>query len=125
MFLNQFACLQKYSIICWNVGGWKFTTTLINLCPEKGSVLKRKFSDGFTSSRDSKGTAFIDRNDEHFNFILDCLHGNIVGFDYFLFNAKTRKRLNKEAEYYQLEGIKNILAFKSSSVETEHDCDYM
>ena len=88
-------------------------------------MLKRKFSDGFTISRDSRGAAFIDRNDEHFNFILDYLHGNIVGFDYFLFNAKTRKRLNKEAEYYQLEGIKNILAFKSSSVETEHDCDYM
>ena len=62
---------------------------------------------------------------EMMNISTSSLHGNIVGFDYFLFNAKTRKRLNKEAEYYQLEGIKNILAFKSSSVETEHDCDYM
>ena len=58
MFLNQFACLQKYSIIRSNVGGWKFTTTLINLCPENRSVLKRMFSDGFTISRDSKG-AFL------------------------------------------------------------------
>ena len=71
-------------------------------------MLKRKFSDGFTISRDSRGAAFIDRNDEHFNFILDYLHGNIVGFDYFLLNAKTRKRLNKEADYYQLEGIKTF-----------------
>ena len=125
MFLNQFACLQKYSIIRSNVGGWKFTTTLINLCPENGSVLKRMFSDGFTISRDSKGAAFIDRNDEHFNFILDYLRGNIVGLDDFLFNAKTRKRLIKEAEYYQLQGIKNILAFKASSAEKEDDCDYM
>ena len=72
-----------------------------------------------------KGLLLLIEMLEHFNFILDCLHGNIVGFNYFLFDAKTRKRLNKEAEYYQLEGIKNILAFKSSSVETVHDCDYM
>ena len=83
------------------------------------------FSDGFPISRDSKGAVFIDRKDEHFNFILDYLRGNIVGLDDFLFSTNTRKRLIKEAEYYQLQGIKNILAFKSSSVEKEDDCDCM
>ena len=83
------------------------------------------FSDGFTISRDSKGAFFIDRKDKHFNFILDYLRGNIVGLDDFLFNAKARKRFIKEAEYYQLQGIKNILAFKASSAEKEDDCDYM
>ena len=81
------------------------------------------FSDGFTINRDNDGFVFIDRSGEHFNFILDYLRGNIVGIDDILFNENTRKKLIKEAEYYQLEGMKNILAFKSSSVEKENDCD--
>ena len=72
------------------------------------------FSDNFTLSRDSDGAVFIDRSGENFNYVLDYLRGNIVGIDDFLFDEKTRKKLIKEAEYYQLEGMKNILAFKSS-----------
>ena len=48
----------------WNVGGWKFKTTLINLCSEKGLVLRRMLPYGFSISRDSDGAVFIDRNDE-------------------------------------------------------------
>ena len=81
------------------------------------------FSDGFTINRDNDEHVFIDRSGEHFNFILDYLRGNIVGIDDILFDENTRKKLIKEAEYYQLEGMKNILAFKSSSVEKENDCD--
>ena len=82
------------------------------------------FSENFTLSRDSDGAVFIDRSGEHFNYILDYLRGNIVGIDDFLFDEKTRKRLIKEAEYYQLEGMKNLLAFKSSLVEEKgnYDC---
>ena len=81
------------------------------------------FSDGFTINRDNDGHVFIDRSGEHFNFILDYLRGNIVGIDDISFDENTRKKLIREAEYYQLEGMKNILAFKSSSVEKENDCD--
>ena len=81
------------------------------------------FSDDFTVSRDNDGAVFIDRSGEYFKFILDYLHGNIVGLDDILFDERTRKRLIKEAEYYQLEGMKNILAFKPSSLEKEDDCD--
>ena len=97
---------------------------LTSLRAEKGSVLEKLFSDNFTLNRDSDGAVFIDRSGEHFNYILDCLRGNIVGLDGILFDENTRKKLIKEAEYYQLEGMKNILAFKSSSVEKEgnYDC---
>ena len=81
------------------------------------------FSDNFTLSRDSDGAVFIDRSGENFNYVLDYLRGNIAGINDFLFDEKTRKKLIKEAEYYQLEGMKNILAFKSSSVEKEDDYD--
>ena len=80
-------------------------------------------SDDFTVRRDSDGAVFIDRSGEYFKFILDYLHGNITGIDDILFDENTRKRLIKEAEYYQLEGMKNILAFKSSSIKKEDDCD--
>ena len=81
------------------------------------------FSNDFTINRDKDGYVFIDRSGEHFNFILDYLHGNIVGIDDILFDENTRKKLIKEAEYYQLEGMKNILAFKSSSRQKENECD--
>ena len=81
------------------------------------------FSGDFTFSRDSDGAVFLDRSGEHFNFILDYLRGNIVGIDDVWSDERTRKKLVKEAEYYQLEGMKNILAFKSSSVEKEDDGD--
>ena len=97
-----------------NVGGWKFATTLTSLRAEKGSVLEKMFSENFTLSRDSDGAVFIDRSGEHFNYILDYLRGNIVGIDDILFDENIRTKLIKEAEYYQLEGMKNILAFKSS-----------
>ena len=80
------------------------------------------FSDDFTDSRDNDGAVFIDRSGEHFNFILEYLRGNIVGLDDISFDENTRKMLIREADYYQLEGMRNILAFKSNSVNKQDDC---
>ena len=120
---TYFAFFQKCDILHLNVGGWKFTTTLSTLCAEKGSVLEKMFSDDFTLSRDSEGAVFIDRSGEYFKFILDYLRGSIAGIDDILFDENTRKKLIKEAEYYQLEGMKNVLAFKTKSVKKKEDCD--
>ena len=80
------------------------------------------FSDDFTVSRDSGGAVFIDRSGEHFNFILDYLCGNIVDLDDIFFDENTRKMLIKEADYYKLEGMRNILTFKSNLVQKKDDC---
>ena len=80
------------------------------------------FSDDFTVSRDNDGAVFIDRSGEHFNFILEYLRGNIVGLDDISLDENIRKMLIREADYYQLEGMRNILAFKSNSVNKENDC---
>ena len=81
------------------------------------------YSDDFAVSRDGDGAVFIDRSGEHFNFILDYLRGNITGLDDILFDENTRKMLIKETQYYQLEGMKNILSFKPNSVNKDDDGD--
>ena len=105
-----------------NVGGWKFTTSLNTLRSEQGSMLERMFSGQFPIKKEKDGTIFIDRSGSYFDFILDYLRGNMISVDDLLFDDNTRKRLIKEAEYYQLEGMKNILAFKSNGKKLDDDC---
>lgn len=71
--------------------------------------------------REKDGSVFIDKSGEHFNFILDYLRGNISGADDFLLDENTRKSLIKEAEYYQLDKMKNILSFKSTALTPVDD----
>lgn len=105
-----------------NVGGWKFTTSLSTLRSEQGSMLEKMFSGQFPIRKEKDGSIFIDRSGSFFDFILDYLRGNMVAVDDLYFDDNTRKRLIKEAEYYQLEGMKNILAFKSNEVRVDGDC---
>ena len=105
-----------------NVGGWRFTTSLNTLRSEQGSMLEKMFSGQFPIKKEQDGAVFIDRSGNYFDFILDYLRGNMVNVDDLLFDDNTRKRLIKEAEYYQLEGMKNILAFKSNEKEVDDDC---
>ena len=104
-----------------NVGGWKFTTSLSTLRSEQGSMLEKMFSGQFPIKKEKGGSIFFDRCGSFFDFILDYLRGNMVAVDDLYFDDNTRKRLIKEAEYYQLEGMKNILAFKSNEVRVEDD----
>ena len=105
-----------------NVGGWRFTTSLNTLRSEQGSMLEKMFSGQFPIKKEQDGTIFIDRSGNYFDFILDYLRGNMINVDDLLFDDNIRKRLIKEAEYYQLEGMKNILAFKSNEKEVDDDC---
>ena len=105
-----------------NVGGRKFTTSLITLRSEQGSVLEKMFSGNFDLKREKDGSVFIDRSGQHFNFILDYLRGNISGMNDFLFDENTRKSLIKEAEYYQLDQMKKILSFTSTALTPVDDC---
>ena len=77
-------------------------------------MLERMFSGQFPIKKEKDGTIFIDRSGSYFDFILDYLRDNMISVDDLLFDDNTRKGLIKEAEYYQLEGMKNILAFKSN-----------
>ena len=105
-----------------NVGGWKFTTSLSTLRSEQGYMLEKMFSGQFPIRKEKDGSMFIDRSGSFFDFILDYLRGNMVTIDDLYFDDNTRKRLIKEAEYYQLAGMKNIPAFKLNEVRVEGGC---
>ena len=85
-------------------------------------MLEKMFSGQFPIRKEKDGSIFIDRSGSFFDFILDYLRGNMIAVDDLYFDDNTRKRLIKEAEYYQLEGMKNILAFKSNEVRVDDDC---
>ena len=79
------------------------------------------FSGKFDLKKERDGSVFIDRSGEHFNYILNFLRGNICSIDDFLFDENTRKSLIKEAEFYQLDRMKNILTFKSNTLASVDD----
>ena len=104
-----------------NVGGWRFTTSLSTLRSEQGSVLEKMFSGKFDVKKERDGSVFIDRSGEHFNYILNFLRGDICSIRDFSFDENTRKSLIKEAEFYQLDRMKKILAFKSTTLAPVDD----
>ena len=85
-------------------------------------MFEKMFPGQFPIRKEKDGLIFIDRSGSFFDFILDYLRGNMVAVDDLYFDDNTRKRLIKEAEYYQLEGMKNILAFKSNEGRVDDDC---
>ena len=89
---------------------------LSTLLSEPGSNLEKMFAGKFDLKKERDRTVFIGRSGEHFNYILNFLRGNICGIEDFLFDENTRKSLIKEAEFYQLDRMKNILAFKSTTL---------
>ncbi len=49
-------------IICLNVGGRKFTTSVSTMCAEPGSMLAAKFSGRYSLKKDKAGYVFLDRS---------------------------------------------------------------
>ena len=80
------------------------------------------FSGQIPIKKEKDDAILIDRSGSFFDFILDYLPGNMINVDDLLFHDNTRKRLIKEAESYQLEGMKEILAFKSNDKGLESGC---
>ena len=71
--------------------------------------------------REKDGTIFIDRSGEHFDIILNYLRDNSYGIHDFTFDENTRKSLIKEAEYYNLASMRDILNFKKTTLPTVDD----
>lgn len=94
-----------------NVGGHKFSTTISTLTRETDSMLARMFSDDWRNKDECKnGECFIDRDGQHFHYILNYLRdGPSV---YLPENVITLNELCREAEFYQLEGLSTLLKSK-------------
>lgn len=100
-----------------NVGGQVYYTRRVTLAESASPLLARLFSSTCTSSndlaRDQRGRYFIDRDGFLFRYVLDFLRDQqVVLPDRF----PERRRLRREAEYYQLPALAALL-----SDEREHE----
>ena len=94
-----------------DVGGLKYTTTMATLQAEKGFMLEAMFSGQYPIKKQSDGTVFIDRDGRHFHYILNYLRGSVTALEDLPLHEIVLKELIKEADFYQLLGMKSILSF--------------
>lgn len=94
------------STVKLNVGGQYFTTSLQTLNKDPNSMLAAMFSGKFDTKPSEDGSFFIDRDGTHFRFILNYLRdGELILPE----GATFHKQLEKEAEFYQIQGIIDAL----------------
>ena len=98
------------NMIKLNVGGQYFTTSKTTLCAEKDSMLAIMFSGYHSLNKSKDGSYFIDADGTHFQTILNYLRGRIKDTCDLPEEKKTLFKLQKEADFYQLRGLKKILS---------------
>ena len=99
-------------IINLNIGGHKFTTSLQTLQSEPSSMLGAMFSGRHPIIKQDDGSIFIDRDGRHFHMILNYLRGNISSVEQLSYDRIILSDLSSEAEFYQLQGLCEILKSK-------------
>lgn len=107
--------LNAASLVHLNIGGNEFSTTVDTLTqPKLNSMLAAMFSGrhNIVCQDAEKGLVLIDRDGTHFQHILNWLRDGIVP------NCSKYSKLLREAEYYQLLGLKDgIHAFLNKGKE--------
>ncbi|XP_062237802.1 BTB/POZ domain-containing protein KCTD12-like [Platichthys flesus] len=96
-------------IVELNVGGQVYVTRLETLTSAPNSLLWAKFTHSSPGElpKDSKGRFFIDRDGFLFRYILDYLRDSELSLPEFF---KERRRLQKEADFFQLPELSRLLA---------------
>ena len=114
--------LVDSDIVKFNVGGkifstYKTTVTKRIKKPDSDEYYEPNLLEGLISgicdvSVDENKAIFIDRNPQYFNYILDYLRNS--GCDKFTLNlsknSEIQKEIFKEADFYNLEGLKEIIS---------------
>lgn len=88
--------------ILLDVGGTYFATTLTTLTKYKNSKLAKIFSGDFELEYDADGRFFIDRNGEHFKYILDSLRNDELILPQ---NEELRDKVINEFKFFNLEDL--------------------
>ncbi|KAG8562767.1 hypothetical protein GDO81_015805 [Engystomops pustulosus] len=107
-------------IIELNVGGQVYITSYFTLVTIPGSLLWEMFSKKSIQplARDSKGRFFLDRDGFLFRYVLDYLRDQQLFLpDHF----PERRRLQREAEYFKLPDLVNILVPNVSKQSSDGD----
>ena len=90
------------STVKLNIGGQHFVTSVQTLRKDPNSMLAAMFSGKFDTKPSEDGSFFIDRDGTHFRFILNYLRdGELILPE----GATALKQFQKEAEFYQIQGI--------------------
>lgn len=97
------------AIVELNVGGQVYVTRLETLTAAPNSLLWHRFTQGSPQDlpKDSKGRFFFDRDGFLFRYILDYLRDSDLFLPEFF---KERRRLRREAEYFQLPELSRRLS---------------
>ena len=107
------------SIVKLNVGGHYFTTSRQTLTRDPNSMLAAMFSGKFEMKPHEDGTFFIDRDGTHFRFILNYLRtGKLTSPE----GEAALKELQEEAEFYQIEGLREIKGKSAEFNKRETEC---
>uniref|UniRef100_A0A1A8MAN8 Potassium channel tetramerisation domain containing 12.2 n=2 Tax=Nothobranchius TaxID=28779 RepID=A0A1A8MAN8_9TELE len=107
-------------IVELNVGGQVYVTRLETLTAAPNSLLWSKFTQSSPADlpTDSKGRFFFDRDGFLFRYILDYLRDSELSLPEFF---KERKRLQKEADFFQLPELSRRLAAVSKDSSSTDD----
>ncbi|XP_016888221.1 BTB/POZ domain-containing protein KCTD12-like isoform X1 [Cynoglossus semilaevis] len=107
-------------IVELNVGGQVYVTRLETLTAVPSSLLWTKFTQNSPGDlpKDNQGRFFIDRDGFLFRYILDYLRDSKLYLPEFF---KERKRLQKEADFFQLPGLSQSLASNGQEEEEEEE----
>ena len=90
---------------------------MATLRAEKGSMFEAMFSGHYQIKKELDGTVFIDRDGRHFHYILNYLRGSVTTLEDLPLDEIVLKELMKEADFYQLLGLKSILSFAIERTE--------
>uniref|UniRef100_A0A3Q0T3E5 Potassium channel tetramerisation domain containing 12.2 n=1 Tax=Amphilophus citrinellus TaxID=61819 RepID=A0A3Q0T3E5_AMPCI len=107
-------------IVELNVGGQVYVTRLETLTAVPNSLLWTKFTQSSPAAlpKDSKGRFFFDRDGFLFRYILDYLRDTELSLPEFF---KERRRLQKEADFFQLPELSRRLAAVSKESSYTED----
>jgi len=105
------------NLIKFNVGGYKFVTTLDTLSKIKDTKLHKMATGRYPITLDAKNRIFVDRNGQYFGYVLDCLRKGKVELptsDSFLLS-----RVQREYEFFELISVGPSSNSSSSSCQKE------
>ena len=100
--------IQK-DMISLNIGGNYYSTSKSTLFSRKNSMLATMFSGYHKLTKSENGSYFIDVDGKHFDIIPNHLHGRIQYAINLPDNNRTLLELRKEADFYNLVVLKDLI----------------